>query len=206
MMTKFLKKYPFVFSIFFVLWAIFLFYSRTLFLEIPEFTTEGASLIIKMLEFTTYRSNQLMTQMGIYFILLSFNLLYVQFIVGYDKTKQKNLFLAINALLIIASVILSNIFAPVTIFLIFLSFIIVWSSQKVYTVFAPTFINYDAGDLVYSSEAFNDEETANKKLNDMLQQSTHKNELIGEVIQEENQFYFTILATTKLQIDKKELL
>lgn len=204
-MNKIFNKYSTIFFIFFMSWILLMLHVQKLFYEIPELTTDGASLVIQMLEFTTFRSKELVINTIIYFILLSLNLLYIQYIVGYQPIRYRNFFLSINVVFFIYSIVLSNIFYPITLFIIFLVSILVWSSQKVYVIFSSSYIIYNEGDLIYSSEMFYDEETAKMNLYDWLSNFHYHNSVVGEVISDNNKFYFNIFTKKKLKVARKEL-
>ena len=206
-MVKFLRNYRIIFFVFFILWLFDLFYLYSLFSEINYFTTKGASLIIQILEFSTFRFDQLKFQLIIYFILLSVNFIYIQFCLKYVIEKRKYFYIVINCILILLSILISDIFIPISMFLVFLTYIITWSSQRIYTIFSHRHIRYDEGDIIYSSEIYPDRDTMIKNLEEKLQQITcDKDGLYEEIIEINNQFYFTILAKKKVQIDKEELL
>ncbi len=112
-------------------WVIYFINSYSLFSEVKELTTPGTTYMIKLLEFTNYRAEQLSLLLIIFFILISINNIFTFYFYSKKKVgKDKLLIISVISDLITMAIIctISSVFWSIYIILALLSGLVVATS------------------------------------------------------------------------------
>lgn len=191
------------------LWIVYFFQSYKLYSQVSSFITPGSSYIIKVLEFTNYRANELSFYLILYFILISINscLLiydYTHIALAYKKNFMYLMVIIYLTLLAIAFYI-SNIFFPIYLILTLLANIIVIASFTISNVLWGNTTTFEEHDIVFKSDGYDLESEARNALDDKISQYNHKydDKLQGELFEDNHKFYFEIYALDKITLDSK---
>lgn len=206
---KKLSNFIFLTTILVIIWIIYYVQAYQLFAEIKDFSTEDASYIVRILEFTNFRGSQLSLLLIEYFILISFNNIFCLFI--YKKTsynKKKTLLgilLAGTVVLVGINCIIANIFWSVYLLITVLSFLIVLASIQISNLIWGSTVKFNKGDVVFYSDAYETEKIAKDGLNKKLKQITSKNisNLSTDVFQIDDEYFFEIYADDIIILDNK---
>lgn len=167
------------------------------------FVTPGASYTVKLLEFISYRGNQVSLLLLLYFILLSISS--VTFILmnkNHGNKKKMSVYYAVFVLIMVLLLLyISNSFFLVYIGLTLLAFVVSYAAIQISIFLWGKTTTYDQGDVVYESSFFETENGARQamqnKLNELNQISIDDigfTNLKGEVTKVDEAFYFTIIA------------
>ena len=191
------------------LWIVYFFQSYKLYSQVSSFITPGSSYIIKVLEFTNYRANELSFYLILYFILISINscLLiydYKHMALAYRKSFM---YLMVIIYLTLLGIIfyISNIFFPIYLILTLLANIIVIASFIISNVLWGSTTTFEENDIVFKSDGYSIESEAKDALDEKLSQYNHKyvDKLQGELFEDNHKFYFEIYALDKITLDSK---
>ena len=159
-----------IFSVILALfWLVYIFQVYRFYSQVKEFITPGSSYMIKILEFTNYRGNELIIMLAVFFVLVSVtSLLSIYF---YRVTSIKNqreilsYMIFANLFFIAIVCVLSNVFFSVHLLLVILSMIVVSTSLYVSNLLFSSNVNFKKGDIIFSSDAFLTKDQAKDGLN-----------------------------------------
>lgn len=205
------KSINFIFFliIFTIIWVIYYFQAFQLFSEVKEFATEDASYIVRLLEFTNFRGEELSLIFIEYFILISACNILSLFIykkIAYNNKKTLlGILMTIIVLLVSVMCVISGIFWSVYLLLTILSALVVLAAVQIAGVIWGSSDEYNEGDVVFHSEGFKSEKLAQNSLNKKIEQINSKNisNLSTEIFQIEDEYFFEIYAKDKIILDKK---
>ena len=189
-------------------WIIYFIKSYSLFSEVKELTTPGTTYMIKLLEFTNYRAEQLSFLLVIFFILISINnILTFYFYSKKNVENEKLLIVSVMSDLIIIVIIctISSVFWSIYIILALLSGLVVATSFYVSNMFWGNKIIFDEGDIIYRSEAFQKEEIAKDALKEKTKKMiTINNSVISsEIFMMDDEYYFEVYANEKIILNNE---
>lgn len=191
-----------------VVWLFYFFKAYELFNEVKDFTTLGAAYIVRILEFTNYRSEQLSLLFIVFFILISLNNIFCLSLyrkITYNKRTSIGIMLGINIALIIILCVISNIFWVIYVLLALLSIIIVIASYFVANILFGKTITFNKGDILYRSDGYESREKAKTNLNKKMNEIDRKNvsRISSDIYKIEDEYYFEIYADEKIILDNK---
>lgn len=194
-------------AIFFVLLFSWGYYGITiiqLFSEVEELTTPGTSYLIKLLEFTNYRGEELSKYLIIFFILISLNHMASFYLVNQAKKQNKlksiQLALGINIAIVGIISLLANVFWSVYLTLAIISGLVVSASYYISNMFFNKKIVFDTGDIIYKSDSFKNEKEAKKDLAKKLTRMGNLQKVLvsSELFTIGNSYAYEIYANNKL--------
>lgn len=194
-------------AVFFVLLFSWGYYGITiiqLFSEVEELTTPGTSYLIKLLEFTNYRGEELSKYLIIFFILISLNHMASFYLVNQAKKQNKlksiQLALGINIAIVGISSLLANVFWSVYLILAIISGLVVSASYYISNMFFNKKIVFDTGDIIYKSDSFKNEKEAKKDLAKKLTRMGNLQKVLvsSELFTIGNSYAYEIYANNKL--------
>lgn len=194
-------------AIFFVLLFSWGYYGITiiqLFSEVEELTTPGTSYLIKLLEFTNYRGEELSKYLIIFFILISLNHMASFYLVNQAKKQNKlksiQLALGINIAIVGIISLLANVFWSVYLILAIISGLVVSASYYISNMFFNKKIVFDTGDIIYKSDSFKNEKEAKKDLAKKLTRMGNLQKVLvsSELFTIGNSYAYEIYANNKL--------
>lgn len=191
-----------------IAWGAYIFQIQSLFNELVDFVTPDAAYMIRLLEFTNFRGEELSVVFIEYFVLISIN--YIVSLLIYKSTITNNrnvlgVIFLLNLLVLIIICIISSIFWVIYILLSLLSILIITASLYVSSIFLTNLIKFDEGDIIFSSEKFSTEEITQKKLDCKLEEinKSDNSKISSEILQIDDAYYFEIYADEKIILDNK---
>lgn len=191
----------------FICWILYDIQSYSTFKEIKIFSTIDTSLIIRILEFTNYRAQNLSMLLIEYFVLLSVNLTLI-LILFKPKNKLTKILIGINVLVIAITWFITNIFISVYLLLTLLSILVIMASFFISHTLWGSSIKFDKDDIIYQSKGFNNQEGAETSLQKFFKSISEKNksQIKGDIFENDNLFYFEIYAKEKIILNDKGVL
>lgn len=192
-----------------LVWIAYFIQTFKLYSQVKDFITPGSSYVIRLLEFTNYRGNELSIVLIEFFILFSLtSLLYIYIYRTMKYVNQKkllNYIIVINILYILVVSVISNIFWVVYVLMAILSLLIVTASIYVSNIFFDSTVEFQKGDIIFYSEPYDTEGNAQVALNKKITQ-LDKNKisiLSGDTFKIDKEFFFEIYANDQLILDNK---
>ncbi|MGX7024902.1 hypothetical protein [Vagococcus hydrophili] len=191
-----------------VIWGVYYYQAYPIFAEVTDLITPGSSYIVKILEFTNYRAEQLSFILIEFFLLTSISSilsLYIYKTIEYTKNKVLLGLIVINIVFVGIICVIANIFWSVYLILTVLSLLIIAASVYVSSVLFGSAVKFDEGEVVYTSKAFETEDLAQDSLNNRINQldKKAKSKLDGEVFEDNKQYFFEIYANDRIILDNK---
>lgn len=205
--TKVKFYYVIPIAILLIGWLVYGIQTFNLFKEISELTTPGASYVIRMLEFTNYRGQELSNLLILYFILVSLtNIvnLYFYFKIEY-KIKISMILISINVILLAIISFIANIFWLVYVLLFILSVLIITASLYVARMIWGVGTSYEQEDIIFKSNSYNTIKETEIELRKKLETYNLKEPLatIGEIYKVAGVYYFEVYANKKIVLDNR---
>lgn len=209
MKTKSKKIFGGVVSVILLIsWIVYFINSYSLFSEVKELTTPGTTYMIKLLEFTNYRAEQLSLLLVTFFILISVNNILTFYFYSKKKIeKDKLLLISVVSNLIIIAIIcaISSVFWSIYIILALLSGLVVATSFYVSNMFWGNKIIFDEGDIIYRSDAFQKEERAKEALKEQTKKMkiTNSSVISSDIFMMDDEYYFEVYANEKVILNNE---
>lgn len=191
-----------------ILWIIYYFQAFTFFSQVKDFITPGSSYIIRLLEFTNYRANELAWFLVEYFILVSLSSMIYMYMykkVVYNKRKVNSCIISINVIYVLIMCIVSNLFWSVYLILTLLVWLVLIASICVSNMLFDSIVKFEKDDIIFYSDTFEDAESAKKSLEKRIKEIDRENiqKISGEVFNVGKEYFFEIYANENLIIDRK---
>lgn len=196
-----------IFSVILMLcWLGYIFQVYRFYSQVKEFITPGSSYMIKILEFTNYRGNELITMLAIFFVLVSASSLFsvYSYQVSSIENQKKILGSVIfaNLFFVVIVCILSNVFFSVHLLLFILSVMVVSTSLYISSLLFSSNVSFKKGDIIFSSDAFLTKDQAEDELNQKIDK-LNSSKLSGDIFIVDKEYYFEIYATDQLVLNSK---
>jgi len=181
------------------LFIISILYTYQTYKEIPDLITVGAGYIVNLMEFSIYRSDQIMISSFVYFFSVSLSLI-VLMIIYKNSSNQKKLY-ALFTILMIVNISCSNIYYSIYILLSIISFLIVFGANYVSRLLWGKDIQYNEDELIKRSSSYKDYETAKEKMDAYIyEKKLPLTSITFDTYEEEGEYFFEIYATKKITI------
>lgn len=198
-----------------IIWVVYVYKAGEIFSTIDEFVTPDASYVVKLLEFITYRGNQVFYLLTFYLVLFSLSIaIFVTLNKKYSQEKgmvAKIYYFVFLPILILVLFYLSNIFSLIYLIITLICLLVTYTSLQMSEVLWGKTINYNEGELIYKSDSFTTEEAAysamQEQANRIERQIYYKignEKLESNVVEEEEEeklFFFEIYAQNALTLN-----
>lgn len=191
-----------------ILWLVYNLQAQKLYTEIQDFVTEGASYVVRVLEFTHFRGEALLWMLILYFVLVSMTNIFLFYIFKksiYNKKRLLSYIILFDVVLVSITCVIANLFWPVYLLLTLLSILIIAAAVHVSSIIWGKTVTYNKGDVVFCSEGFETEDIAKNNLNKKIKEIDKNgiSKLSGNIFEYDDMYYFEIYANDKTILDNK---
>lgn len=192
-----------------MLFIIYIYKAYGVFSEIYYFITPGASYIIKMLEFASFREHELFILFISYFILIS-SYISILFLIKQFNNKKNKLKLYCTLYMVLSLCILgyvSNIFWLIYFVLTCVSLLVIYSAVLISKFIWGKTIQYNPNEVIYESKYFESKNEASnemtkkiKEIKMLIAKNGSNSNIAGSLIEYNSQFCFKIFSKDIVEI------
>lgn len=167
--------------------------------DISEYSTVGASFFVNLIEFSVYKSGQILLSSSLYLLVITFTLFYL------NKTREYKITNIIYIMLICINIFLANKFFVIYLILTIISLLIVISANYISALLWGDILVYNDGDLIETSKHFTMYEDAKNMMDIFIESSGLPLESVYcDVLEDRDGYFFEIYSEVNVLLLKDE--